>query len=157
MFFLGGRSEYNKKYECPICRMNFKSYYTLYAHKKNIHEKSHQCEVCLRYFASKWKLDTHSRTHTDEKPYVCSICGRKFALKATLQTHQASHSDERKFKCSICPHERSYKIKQDLARHMRLHNEPKHACFLCKKKFYHLTVFKNHLKAVHNLHIPKNK
>ena len=87
------------------------------------------------------------RTHNGEKPYVCCICDKRFAQKNYLQRHQETHSDERKFKCTICPDERSFKTKNQLSTHMKLHYEPSHQCEVCQKSFYIKAVLDRHMRT----------
>ena len=137
-----------KKIKCDICQDEryFKTKLHLNYHMKLHYEPSHQCEVCLKSFHRKSDVNIHMRTHTGEKPYICSICDRRFARKNTYQRHQATHSDEKKFKCNICPDERCFKTKNQLSNHMQFHNEPKHSCVHCNKKFHHSTLLKEHMK-----------
>ena len=123
--------------------MKFATKVRLYLHKIKIHDKKFQCNYCLKTFGQNAGLVRHVRTHTGEKPYPCATCDRRFASKDDLRYHEASiHSDEGSFTCHLCQDKTKairarqvFKTKLQLARHMRLHCEPKYSCTKCDKKF----------------------
>mmetsp|Transcript_22851 Transcript_22851/g.56776 ORF Transcript_22851/g.56776 Transcript_22851/m.56776 type:complete len:247 (+) Transcript_22851:289-1029(+) len=65
------------------------------AHDRTPHDKVYPCrfEGCRKVFDAPYKLENHSRTHTDERPYECSLedCNRTFKWRSSLAQHQRQH------------------------------------------------------------------
>ncbi|XP_076657633.1 uncharacterized protein LOC143361826 isoform X2 [Halictus rubicundus] len=115
------------------------------------------CNLCDRSFAKKSELKKHINRHSDanriQNPdetelvnsakmmindrvtYKCHTCGKAIFTKRGFLRHIRVHSDKRPCRCDQCG--KSYRIEQDLARHVRDVHEglKKYACDICGRAF----------------------
>ena len=74
----------------------------LYNHlqvKSSNFEKLFECSLCKKNFSKLYKLTKHKRTHTGEKPYECSDCKKRFSLVSNWNKHKRTHTGEKPFEC----------------------------------------------------------
>ncbi|XP_003491382.1 zinc finger protein 2 homolog isoform X2 [Bombus impatiens] len=115
------------------------------------------CNLCKRNFTKKCELKKHINRHSDVNPiqnsdetelvnkakqiindrvsYKCETCKKVIFTKRGFLRHIRVHFDKRPCKCDICG--KSYRIEQDLARHIRDVHEglKKYACDICGRAF----------------------
>ncbi|XP_017757434.1 PREDICTED: zinc finger protein 888-like isoform X2 [Eufriesea mexicana] len=115
------------------------------------------CNLCERNFAKKSELKKHINKHSDinriqnsdetelvnkakqiindRVSYKCDTCKKIIFTKRGFLRHIRVHSDKRPCKCNLCG--KSYRIEQDLARHIRDVHEglKKYACDICGRAF----------------------
>ncbi|CAL7951086.1 unnamed protein product [Xylocopa violacea] len=115
------------------------------------------CNLCERNFMKKSELKKHINRHSDvnrvQNPdetelvnkakqiindrvsYKCDTCKKVIFTKRGFLRHIRVHSDKRPCKCDLCG--KSYRIEQDLARHIRDVHEglKKYACDICGRAF----------------------
>ncbi|XP_012145088.1 uncharacterized protein LOC100880762 isoform X1 [Megachile rotundata] len=118
---------------------------------------SYTCNFCERNFTKKSELKKHINRHSDvnriQNPeetelvnkakqvindrvsYKCDTCKKVIFTKRGFLRHIRVHSDKRPCKCDLCG--KSYRIEQDLARHIRDVHEglKKYACDICGRAF----------------------
>ncbi|XP_029055768.2 zinc finger protein 70-like isoform X1 [Osmia bicornis bicornis] len=118
---------------------------------------SYTCNLCERSFTKKSELKKHINRHSDvnriQNPeetelvnkakqiindrvsYKCDTCKKIIFTKRGFLRHIRVHSDKRPCRCDLCG--KSYRIEQDLARHIRDVHEglKKYACDICGRAF----------------------
>ena len=142
--------EGNEKFECLICKADFKFKQRLDNHIVTIHEgnqpflcydrdgkKKYQCLTCKLEFKEKASVMNHvSAIHEGIKPHKCFLCDFAAVKKFTLNMHVSSvHEGKKPFACDICGN--SFKRKQILRNHMvSVHDEKKpFECTTCLRTF----------------------
>lgn len=79
----------DKKYNCPICQQEFKSYNTMTLHRaRHLTKNTITCPCCSRQFLDKRNYNVHMKLHTGEDLFHCPSCDRGFNRKDHLQKHQ---------------------------------------------------------------------
>ncbi|XP_053984151.1 zinc finger protein 883-like isoform X2 [Hylaeus volcanicus] len=115
------------------------------------------CNLCEKSFTKKSELKKHINRHSDvnqiQHPdetelvnkarqlinhrvsYKCDTCKKVIFTKRGFLRHIRVHFDKRPCKCDLCG--KSYRIEQDLARHIRDVHEglKKYACDICGRAF----------------------
>lgn len=115
------------------------------------------CNFCEKNFTKKSELKKHINKHSDvnqiQNPdetelvsrakqlinhrisYKCGTCKKVIFTKRGFLRHIRVHFDKRPCKCDLCG--KSYRIEQDLARHIRDVHEglKKYACDICGRAF----------------------
>ncbi|XP_076234969.1 uncharacterized protein LOC143179557 [Calliopsis andreniformis] len=118
---------------------------------------SFTCNLCGRTFRKKWVLENHIYRHTEinwgentsetelvrkaqqkinnRLSYKCDTCKKIILTKRGFLRHIRVHFDKRPCTCDLCG--KSYRIEQDLARHIRdVHDGlKKYACDICGRAF----------------------
>ncbi|XP_063056000.1 zinc finger protein ZFP2-like isoform X1 [Engraulis encrasicolus] len=152
-----------KPFECPVCRMTFKTKLCLTNHesihsglkpftctycnkafrqkfqlkmhiRRHVGDKRHNCSFCDASFVNHSDLKNHQRRHTGERPYLCSICGKTFNHAHILKTHQIVHTGEKPYQCSVCGEKFSY-LQPLYAHEKKVHNIVSYPCQVCGKSF----------------------
>lgn len=81
----------NKKFHCPICQEEFKSYNTMTIHRaKHRSQSIYSCDNCPKQFLEKRNFDLHSKLHTGKGLFHCPVCQKGFNRKEHLTKHQIS-------------------------------------------------------------------
>ncbi|XP_039260882.2 uncharacterized protein LOC120337223 [Styela clava] len=96
----------------------------------------------------------HDSIFPVEPPFACPFdgCGKVFENRNKLKKHYHNH-EEKKHVCNVC--ERKFLYKKDLIVHGRIHTgEKPYVCSECGAKFTQKSTLKNHL-ATHMNHAPK--
>ncbi|ELU06199.1 hypothetical protein CAPTEDRAFT_227344, partial [Capitella teleta] len=161
---------------CQFCNKKFDSRQEIEDHVKS--NASHfMCSVCCRIVKTKAELSSHEATHADSNSLLCEQCGSTFRSKLILQRHRLTHNAERKFKCEICEmsfHKleylkrhcsskhsevkpftcnfpecgKSFKRKDKLMDHMKVHSNAKnYSCNICGRKYRNRDGLRYHLKS----------
>ncbi|XP_076637569.1 uncharacterized protein LOC143349863 isoform X2 [Colletes latitarsis] len=115
------------------------------------------CNLCKKKFRKKTELRKHINRHSDANQiqhpdemelvnkarqlidhrvsYKCDTCKKIIFTKRGFLRHIRVHFDKRPCKCDLCG--KSYRIEQDLARHVRDVHEglKKYACDICGRAF----------------------
>lgn len=136
-----------KKHQCTECGKSFDKAYRLNRHTKiHTNEKAFKCEICGKSFIQGDYMRIHMKTH--EKPSeLCSICGQTFKQKRCLDIHMLTHKDEWPFVCKIC--DSKHRQKSDLQKHVRSHTDERpYICEVCGKGFKRSTTLTDH-KRLH--------
>lgn len=80
-----------KKFPCPICQQEFKSYNTMTLHRaRHLTKNTFICLTCGKQFLDKRNYNVHMKLHTGEDLHHCPTCDRGFNRKDHLQKHQQS-------------------------------------------------------------------
>ena len=137
----------NVKFQCGICRKDFKYPKALQTHMSAHKEKSFQCPNCLKTFNSRKTLKKHLK-----KEVIECHCGDKFTSQVGLIKHQKSVHEMAS--CEKCPFEGTV---ASLAVHMHNNHRirPKKrkgqqfACKGCPKVYSDQTTLRRHVKVAH--------
>lgn len=79
----------DKKFSCPICQQEFKSYNTMTLHRaKHLTKNAFACPTCHKSFLDKRNYNIHVKLHTGEDLYHCPVCQRGFNRRDHLLKHQ---------------------------------------------------------------------
>ncbi|XP_037938328.1 zinc finger protein 260-like isoform X2 [Teleopsis dalmanni] len=129
---------------CPICNKkllskNLEKHIILHK-KKEAEEMSNTpkflCAYCPREFKSQKSLNQHEKCHIGQKPdvaYPCLECNKEYNTEYLLEQHRKQAHKEREFQCKICGN--SFKLKNQLMNHLKLHLEKNIECPHCDKKY----------------------
>ena len=137
----------NVKFQCGICRKDFKYPKALQTHMSAHKEKSFQCPNCPKTFNSRKTLKKHLK-----KEVIECHCGDKFTSQVGLIKHQKSVHEMAS--CEKCPFEGTV---ASLAVHMHNNHRirPKKrkgqqfACKGCPKVYSDQTTLRRHVKVAH--------
>ena len=134
-----------EKFPCTICKLEFKSKFSLAGHKM-IHsgERPHSCKTCKKSFRYKRTLKLHMMDHEgrDSWPYECETCHEKFKTSERLKYHKYTHTGGSAFECTICG--MGYSDQRRLEDHLLLHNLKEGTCKVCSKLFNDKEQFVSH-------------
>lgn len=148
----------NPTYKCSLCQNN-------YVKKKNYieHVLSHKksvgivftCTICTKDCLSfvnlkKHLADDHGTTPiANENPLKCPSCPKRYRQEHSLKQHLfKSHNvpEAYNFECKIC--KKSFKCKENLVQHKRIHSgEKPYECKICKKRFNHSSYINIHMRT----------
>ncbi|XP_017139928.1 zinc finger protein 544-like [Drosophila miranda] len=79
---------------------------------------------------------------------TCQECGKTFAFKQDLVRHILVHNDESPFKCTYC--KKQFARRDHLANHTRIHTgERPFGCFQCGKHFTERSSLRRHVRSRH--------
>lgn len=126
--------------------------------------KPHAC-FCGKSFSLRETLKTHIRNvHKGERKFgqwwkfikifafltyfilACQYCPKRFGQAVRLRDHiNNNHGTKQEIPCSKC--EKVFHSSRNLKAHEIYHNDPKHSCDHCGKKFYLTNKLKEHLKT----------
>ena len=99
-----------KQSNCKECGKIFSCKTDLTRHIKITHPKEFKCKICEKTFCDSWKLELHSKLHTEILPFKCHVCQKLFFVEWRLRKHVLGHDKERKC-ChffnngKVCPYE----------------------------------------------------
>ena len=109
--------EAQRKYECEVCLMKFKSFSEVKRHLKTVHysggqnttpqnkivptnEKLYKCDLCEKTFKSNSYLKGHKdKVHLRNKAMKCEECDKMYATKGILEVHIKSVHGKAKSNC----------------------------------------------------------
>ena len=76
-----------KKFECDVCKAEFKTARDLKIHKKTHRPNmsSFKCEICEKLFNENWKMMAHMKTHHGNS---CDKCEKTFRNENILKKHK---------------------------------------------------------------------
>ena len=137
----------NVKFQCGICRKDFKYPKALQTHMSAHKEKSFQCPNCPKTFNSRKTLKIHLKKEVIE----CN-CGAKFTSQVGLIKHQKSV--HKMASCEKCPFEGTV---ASLTVHMHNNHRPRpkkregqqFPCKGCPKVYSDQTTLRRHVKVAH--------
>ncbi|CAL4190511.1 unnamed protein product, partial [Meganyctiphanes norvegica] len=128
-----------KVFDCNICKLKYKSSYSLKTHIKSKHQgktvnetpnvniqdveksldihKVYDCNYCDMNFKYEISVKRHIRKYHQDKvidseivPNVCNICGKKYSNSNYVQMHiKRFHMNNNVYECSICGKVITYK------------------------------------------------
>lgn len=101
-------------------------------------------------------LATHKTIkHTEdeaERIFTCNQCEASFTTEVFLRNHVIyKHTDARQYACKICKYRG--KMKGDLTKHMRIHDDPSkyaYKCYVCTYATTNNQAIRMHMKNHHN-------
>ncbi|XP_033126117.1 zinc finger protein 729-like isoform X2 [Anneissia japonica] len=137
--------------------------------QSSVIEDLFKCKICNQEMASKGNLRRHMAVHSGQgtesefklrNDLKCKLCGVQFNRRYLYMEHLAYHKakgekvedldnsvDPDDVTCSLCG--RVCTTKQNLHRHMAMHEEKPYACDYCDKKFLHEMSQKEHILSEH--------
>ncbi|XP_075987755.1 uncharacterized protein LOC142984203 [Anticarsia gemmatalis] len=149
----------NKKVNCNVCNIEFKSKFHLYEHTKMVHllkeENYTCCNICSRAFLNEDKLKIHEKHH---KCKECELCDKVFVSQRKYNNHIQRHASKLKLiqqkrlqTCSFC--EKECPNDNELSLHVnKVHLQIKpYSCDMCERQFYTENNLKYH-KKVHSMY-----
>ena len=148
-----------KAYLCDKCGGSFVNNLALARHKTSHNSvKRFQCEHCPVAFNKNEHLKRHvvSR-HSTETPFRCEHpnCSKSFKRKDKLNEHKKMHSSEKPYVCHICG--TRYRYREGLKYHEKTHERStKHICYICGTAFPQPSQLRTHLSIVHNSKMKRN-
>ena len=116
-----------KQLKCfwPKCRYSCDFESQLNQHiSHHLNKRQFVCNECNKQFNSCSSLSVHKNSvHSNVRPFVCSEsnCQKSFKLKDRLNKHLKIHSTERSFKCDEC--DRRFRYKELVSKHKRIHSK----------------------------------
>ena len=119
----------DRKFSCAKCEYSGTSIKLLNEHYIDQHEPV-QCEICDKEFNTPSSLKRHKYKHVDGK-HVCTDCGEKFAFPSELKNHRASHIDDQGFKCMHGNCGKTFKVENELNKHVKKHSGVVWSCDCC--------------------------
>lgn len=138
-----------RSFTCHLCRTEFSTQPSLFAHFKEQHSdrgRPHKCNVCPATFKRKNHLEDHLAAHSGEMRYSCTDCGSHYAKSKSLIRHRQQfhsalffkptrdNSVGGQFKCAYCP--KSFKHRPSLNFHVKSHYEMlPYICEICNARF----------------------
>uniref|UniRef100_A0A1B0ES55 C2H2-type domain-containing protein n=2 Tax=Lutzomyia longipalpis TaxID=7200 RepID=A0A1B0ES55_LUTLO len=146
--------------KCKQCPKSFKGHKNLAKHISMLHSPItyFPCTLCKATCPSQEILDLHIEAHKTGKPFSCQKCGKDFTRKYHLERHlthtgcdRARPKVELPCECKYCKKSfnrkaRTYLRKEELVRHMEMHNGIKnYICETCNKRFTTRTALNSHL------------
>ena len=160
--FDGKEEDEEYKFECNICKRNFKYERNVIAHIDTIHYRRDECEckLCGMQITRKSNLKRHlAEQHgmidverelyrESLKVFTCNVCKKQFKRKFHLYEHEKIHRDIReRYSCNEC--EETFISIYTLRRHKKTHLEEEevHECFICNMKFNREWNLKEHSKT----------
>jgi len=106
--------------------------------KNKIHDCRLDCKFCGKKFSRRNVVLKHIKNHHTHEIgrsfYECDSCDLKFYLKKPLRTHmEAKHADGKiqTFTCDLDG--KTFKLKEQIAKHMKIHLQPV-KCDFCRVK-----------------------
>lgn len=146
---------------CHICSKKFRSIRHVKMHVYHTHKRRNgkalttkidpaMCDICGKWFKFKCNALRHREIHFDEKRFKCSVCNMKFRHSSSLKRHMTSHQEklDKMYVCEQCG--RSFKLKQTLVQHHRVHVKQSFLkCEYCFKEFRTYKGKKYHILKYH--------
>ncbi len=130
--------------KCPKCPFRADSDYRLELHLHKHNEDRFECNICKKNFKWKANLTSHMKLHIGEGLHICKICDHKCLTKSILERHLDTHAKILQYRCKTCGKE--FKHKQNLNQHIKIHTgKGLHKCKICKKSFTSSSLLKNHM------------
>ena len=123
------KPKHDRKFSCAKCEYSGTSIKLLNEHYIDQHEPV-QCEICDKEFNTPSSLKRHKYKHVDGK-HVCTDCGEKFAFPSELKNHRASHIDDQGFKCMHGNCGKTFKVENELNKHVKKHSGVVWSCDCC--------------------------
>ncbi|CAG2103529.1 unnamed protein product [Medioppia subpectinata] len=113
----------DRPYKCHFkgCNKSFKRKFELIRHNI-LHKKRFQCKECNESFKDNPSLLNHLSLKHKISLFECDLCCYKTKIKHHLIQHMVTHSNERPFGCHIHGCNQTFKRKDMLIRHERLHH-----------------------------------
>ena len=112
----------------------------------------HRCDLCEVTFHKGEHLRRHLVTkHSDERPFACTFpgCTKSFKRRDKLQDHHKLHSEVRPYVCHICG--RAYRYRDGLRYHEKTHRRvSKFRCDTCSQAFVRPGLLKEHMRNLHS-------
>ncbi|CAG0886600.1 unnamed protein product [Cyprideis torosa] len=136
--------EKGKQHTCKKCGETFIRATLLMSHMHMKHTPKVICTVCGEE-VNAVSLSLHLQTHSTVK-VKCDQCGREYKNERSLKTHikDAHPVEDSLLLCQTCG--KGFRKKFRLKQHQLRHEEPKHQCPNCPKKFFTEKQVQSHLK-----------
>ncbi|XP_043202240.1 zinc finger protein 771-like isoform X1 [Amphibalanus amphitrite] len=128
---------------CDVCDAPFTSTEMLASHRSTHPLLRFQCVFCAERCATTKELSRHMNEAHADQLMPCGHCDKRFATKAGLKQHVKQH-EERRHVCPLCP--RRFVALHDL----QLHSIYKHSderpfsCDVCRRTFKTLCILRRH-------------
>ena len=135
---------------CPYCNKEFQYKYSMYYHKKLVHETvPHlKCQFCDKKFRRKQEVQLHELVHTGVKAFKCNVCDKAFRTNSQLSEHEVIHKGMPRFQCPDC--DKAFMHRSSYKRHVLLHRgELPYQCPHCEKAFPDRSNMLSHVRHIH--------
>ena len=127
-------------YACAHCQESFPVSTSLVSHFKNNHVSVKYCDV------KNEDTNIDIEGNMSNSPEDEGIIYKKDRTGTNITNHQNIKAVEKEpknnFSCTKC--DKSYSVKYSLYKHLFTHEEKKHSCEFCDKKFMYLQTLKLH-------------
>ncbi|XP_058463762.1 zinc finger protein 431-like [Malaya genurostris] len=121
---------------CTLCPAIFDDQQSLQYHvDRHNGIKSAYCrnEGCTNSYFDARSRRNHEKVCGKELRFVCNVCGAVVKSEGTFRTHMANHDDP-KHPCGLCA--KKFHTRAQLKKHSSVHSdERKHECKVCGKRF----------------------
>lgn len=103
----------------------------------------------IHFFHISLNLATHREKHFHSlfDIFECDHCEKKFGTKARLKNHLHGVHLGQPAQCPKCL--KNYRNVAVMQAHLRQHNERKHECIICQRRFINLSALTKHIRVVH--------
>ncbi|XP_061676394.1 zinc finger protein 564 isoform X3 [Syngnathoides biaculeatus] len=108
--------------------------------------RKYECPVCAMEFYRKTRLRSHLLTHVSREVHKCDQCNKTFDSLSLWQVHEEFHKT-RPFWCLSCS--KGFMQEDYLNRHLQRHHLGHYKCFICSKRFLTSRLFRDHLGSSH--------
>ena len=119
----------DRVFKCSKCEYSGGSTKLLNEHFTEKHEPV-QCTMCEKECNTPSSLCRHMYKHAERK-HVCVDCGANFAFPSELKGHRASHIEDRGFKCMCGNCGKTFKVQNELNKHVKKHSGVVWSCDCC--------------------------
>ena len=123
-----GLQKHNKprNFTCKVCEFTCETQAGLNSHHIGNHDPV-TCSKCSKSFSTPSTLSRHMYSHGTLK-FACDKCSNSYAFSSALERHSYSHRRYPAFKCHFKNCDRSYFSRDELQKHVKVHDGKLWSC-----------------------------